>query len=351
MWKLGLILLIVTAGARAQWTLQESHTTASLRGIYAVSKDVAWASGTEGTVLRTVDGGMTWTKCAVPPGAEKLDFRGVQAFDKDTAIVMSSGKGDLSRLYKTVDGCATWKLVFTNPDAEGFWDAVSVNQDADVMILGDPVNNHFRVFYTAEAPDKWTTVSVDPKSPGEGAFAASNSSFIDLGDDGVTFLGSGGSDGARLYRGCDPYTKTTPFWTAIPMPMFAKGDGAGIFSLGARNYRKQIRMVAVGGNYLKPKQTEGTAAFSRDYGAHWSAPTSLPGGYRSAVEFDPKTRSWMTVGPNGTDVSTDDGKNWRALKPAPDDAPDADKNWNALSLPFVVGPKGRIGVLRPGALR
>jgi hypothetical protein len=57
------------------------------------------------------------------------------------------------------------------------------------------------------------------------------------------------------------------------------------------------------------------------------------------------------VGPNGTDISTDDGRDWRALHPAGDDAADADRRWNALSLPFVVGPKGRIGKLRPEALR
>ena len=40
------------------------------------------------------------------------------------AIIMSSGKGALSRIYKTTDACATWILLFTNPDPEGFWDAV-----------------------------------------------------------------------------------------------------------------------------------------------------------------------------------------------------------------------------------
>ena len=99
-------------------------TTADLRGIDNVGGGVAWASGTNGTVLRTEDGGYLWQACTVPPGAEHLDFRGVQAFDANTAIVMSSGKGDLSRLYKTTDGCQTWKLVFTNPDKDGFWDAV-----------------------------------------------------------------------------------------------------------------------------------------------------------------------------------------------------------------------------------
>ena len=76
-------------------------------------------------------------------------------------------------------------------------------------------------------------------------------------------------------------------------------------------------------------------------------PKTLPHGYRSAVAYDAQQKLWITVGPNGTDISRDDGKNWTPLKPSPQDPPDADKNWNALSLPFVVGPHGRIGRLRP----
>jgi hypothetical protein len=47
------------------------------------------------------------------------------------------------------------------------------------------------------------------------------------------------------------------------------------------------------------------------------------------------------VGTNGSDVSRDDGKRWQPLD---------DGNWNALSLPFVVGPKGRIARLNGAAL-
>ena len=77
----------------AQWHLQPPHTNASLRGIHSIGNGVAWASGTDGTVLRTTDSGSNWQTCPIPPGAEKLDFRGVQAFDRNTAVVMSSGNG------------------------------------------------------------------------------------------------------------------------------------------------------------------------------------------------------------------------------------------------------------------
>ncbi len=80
--------------------------------------------------------------------------------------------------------------------------------------------------------------------------------------------------------------------------------------------------------------------------------TTLPHGYRSAVAYDATTKTWITVGPNGTDISTDDGRNWRAVHPDPalHEPPDADRDWNALSLPFVVGPHGRIGKLKTSAL-
>ena len=126
-------LVILVAGAlllEAQdvrsgpWVMQSSGTTAGLRGIHAVGGGVAWASGTDGTVLRTEDSGYMWQSCAMPPGAEKLDFRGIWAWDANTAVAMSSGPGDLSRIYKTTDGCSHWTLLFTNPDKDGFWDAM-----------------------------------------------------------------------------------------------------------------------------------------------------------------------------------------------------------------------------------
>jgi photosystem II stability/assembly factor-like uncharacterized protein len=120
------LLILITSVAHAQWKIENSHSHASLRGIHYVGSGVAWASGSGGTVLRTINDGETWESCAVPPGGEALDFRAVQAFDDRTAIVMSAGTGELSRLYKTTDGCKSWKLVWTNPDApnDGFYDAL-----------------------------------------------------------------------------------------------------------------------------------------------------------------------------------------------------------------------------------
>ncbi|MFC6647293.1 WD40/YVTN/BNR-like repeat-containing protein [Granulicella cerasi] len=336
--------------------MQDSLMHESLRGIHYVGNGVAWASGTNGTVLRTEDMGYLWQKCAVPPGAEKLDFRGVQAFDANTAIVMSSGKGDLSRLYKTTDGCATWKLVFTNPDKDGFFDAMTASRTGDtedILLLGDPVDGAFKVFCRIDDDthvEECMSGAPANAAEGEGVFAASNSSVIWSSHRTTAFFATGGKDGARIFRMEKSTSGNAPIWKSSPMPMFGIGDSAGIFSLAKRTSDHTTHLIAVGGDYKQPEDAEHNAAYTRDDGLHWLAVASAPHGYRSSVAYDEKLKTWITVGPNGTDVSFDDGRNWQALRPGAMDQAGADRDWNALSLPFVVGPDGRVGILRDAAV-
>ncbi len=397
-----LVLFLAACGvvARAQWDLEDSHTTADLRGIDNVGGGVAWASGTNGTVLRTEDGGYLWQACAIPPGADHLDFRGIQAFDANTAIVMSSGKGDLSRLYKTADGCHTWKLVFTNPDKDGFWDAVVTDVEqagageqcgADSKwilgtILGDPAIHksnprdtttlpsfylaNFEIGITCSRDELEPSVSSVFSLPGEMAFAASNSVLARLNPYAIYWM----VVGKRLIQysvgSTVPSHYSAESFCDIGIPFSHRSASAGVFSLAIRpgsfdspkpkkiggfDWKapscQKADIVVVGGDYTAVDDRQDTAAFTGGSNKFYASATP-PHGFRSAVAYDAATQTWITVGPNGTDISTDDGKNWRALHPDPalHDPPDADRNWNALSLPFVVGPHGRIGKLNPKAL-
>lgn len=353
-------VLALSASANAQFQILDSHSTANLRGIHSLQEGVAWASGAEGTILRTTDGGAHWQRCATPARAEKLDFRGIQGFDQNTAIVMSSGKGDLSRLYKTTDGCKTWKLVFTNPDQDGFFDSLRRVTDKQLYLLGDPVDGKFSMFLTQDRGENWF-IAADPgldADKGDGAFAASNSSLFSQGP--FLFFVTGGSTKPHLYSTsmkCDPSGSACSIvWTKTDLPLAGGIPSAGAFSIATRmetdlSGRSRSVIVVTGGIYDKPERSSGTAAVSKDGGKNWLIPSSFPRGYRSSVAYDSLAQTWIAVGPNGTDLSRDDGKNWLALRPGPHEPADADKNWNALSLPFVVGPQGRIGKLRPDGFK
>jgi hypothetical protein len=169
------------------------------------------------------------------------------------------------------------------------------------------------------------------------------------------WIATGGVAGSRVIKRINHDFDSFGFDTfpSSPVPIGDHSESSGIFSIAFRNNPQSfahdtefIFGIAVGGDYKKPDDASYIAAFTGDGGKTWKASEKQPHGYRSAVAYDPQQKLWITVGPNGTDISRDDGKNWTPLTPSGYDPPDADKNWNALSLPFVVGPHGRIGRLR-----
>src|SRR5438067_10796285 len=118
------LLGLCASAAHAQWQRQAVRSDADFRGLCVVSADVVWVSGTKGTFARTTDAGKTWTVGTVP-GADRLNFRDVEASGEATAYLMSAGPGEDSRIYKTMDGGKTWLLQFKNPDREAFFDALA----------------------------------------------------------------------------------------------------------------------------------------------------------------------------------------------------------------------------------
>jgi hypothetical protein len=338
--------------SKAPWEMQESGTTAGLRGIYSVDGTIAWASGTSGTVLRTVDGGAHWPRCATPDADKDgatLDFRGVQAWDEKTAIVMASGPGDKSRLYKTTDGCKTWTLLVKNIDPAGFYDAIIFPRktygDTKVpgyaLLVGDPVQGHFDTRDgTVTSPGlNWEpTLNLCEAKLGEAIFAASNSA-VSVSAFESYILGTGGKAGSRvLISPLQQHDLKKPCLSA-DVPLASGKESSGIFSIAFTDHVAPWRGIAVGGDYSKPNDASGTAAWSADGGLNWTASVKPPHGYRSAVQWSEALKLWITVGTNGSDISHDDGETWQPID---------DGNWNALSLPFVVGPNGRIARLQSG---
>jgi photosystem II stability/assembly factor-like uncharacterized protein len=323
--------MLTAATALAQtFTVQTSGTTASLRGVWAVSDQIVWASGSRGTYLRTTDGGAHWTAATVPDAAT-LDFRDVQGVDADTAYLLSIGKGASSRVCKTTDGGAHWTLSLQNSDAEGFFDEMAFWNPRHGILVGDQVDGQMVVMATADSGATWQHLKMPPALPGEGAFAASGSGITVLGD-GDVWIGTGGKDAARVYHSADAGRT----WSVAATPIRADADDAGIFSLAFSDAQHGI---AVGGSYRKFHETSGNIAVTSDGGKTWTAPSGTPPkGFRSAVAYLADRKIWIAVGTSGADISTDGGQNWKPIDSG---------NYNAVSFVsskagWAVGPRGLI---------
>ena len=282
-WLLFSAMVLAQAGPR----VQPSHTTESLRGVSTVSAKIAWASGTQGTYLRTIDGGQIWTPAQVPDAAA-LDFRAVVAFSADEAFLMSAGPGGQSRIYHTNDGGQLWDLQFTNSNPKGFFDSMKFWDSKHGIILGDPIPDekgklHFELLETEDG-QSWHAIpsSQLPEAiEGEGAFAASNSCIALLHSPSVDaniWFATGGK-AARVFHSPDR-GKT---WEVFSTPILHGPDSAGIFSIA---FRDSQHGVIAGGDYKHPKDDGPDLAFTEDGGKTWTLSTLHPQAYFSAVAYD-----------------------------------------------------------------
>lgn len=292
------LLLVTTALAQSGPRIQISHTTENLRGVSIVSRQVAWASGTHGTYLRTIDGGQTWTPAQVPDSSA-LDFRAVVAFSPDEAFLMSAGPGEQSRIYHTTDAGQHWKLQFTNSNPKGFFDSMAFWDPKHGIVLGDPIPNEngklkFELLETEDG-ESWHAIpaaQLPEALEGEGAFAASNSCIAIMRaqsaphaadaspnvTDANIWFATGGKV-ARLFHSPDA-GKT---WEVFQTPILHGPESAGIFSIAFRDAKHG---AIAGGDYKHPDDDGPNLAFSEDGGKTWTLSSLHPQAYFSAVTYD-----------------------------------------------------------------
>ncbi|MHB8054477.1 MAG: WD40/YVTN/BNR-like repeat-containing protein, partial [Candidatus Aminicenantales bacterium] len=286
------------------WIVQTSGSTESFRGLSVVDERTAWVSGTKGTVLRTVDGGASWTAGSVP-GAEAVDLRDIEAIDAETAVVM--GVGQPARIFRTDDGGRTWAQTYYN-DAPGiFLDALAFFDEKNGLAVGDPMDGRFFLIGTKDGGKTWSAFPSESRPPaleGEAAFAASGTALFARGNRRTWFC-SGGTE-SRVWRSEDG----GGHWETASSALREGISSTGGFSLLFFDERSGI---AVGGDYQNETADAGNAAVSNDGGKSWSpAAGRRPGGFREAVAAiaGAVTPTAMAVGPSGSDYSLDRGKTW-----------------------------------------
>jgi len=324
----------LSAQRQAQVEILTSGTKTSLRGLSVVNDNVVWVSGSRGMVGRSLNGGKNW-KWVTVNGYEKTEFRDIEAFDANTAIIMAIGEP--AYILKTTDGGDTWKVVYENTTKGMFMDAMDFSDNQNGIVIGDPINGKPFIARTNNTGNTWTEINADAFNlavdSGEAFFAASGTN-VRLFANNDFFIVSGGRKSRLL---------TNKGITPLPLMQGRESTGANSIDIFDEGFpdKPGKYMIIVGGDFAADSLREDICVYTKNGGKTWKKPKVPPHGYRSAVEYLDKT-DIAACGINGVDISTDGGNTWKLI---------SKEGFNSLRIArigttvYLAGNNGKVGKL------
>lgn len=320
----------------AKWEKQAVASTSACRSLSAVNEMVVWVGCSAGQVFRTTDGGKTWSADSVR-GAARLDFRGIKAFDANTAVITSAGAAEQgqARIYRTTDGGKSWTLAWTDSTKGIFLDGVAFWDSRHGFTFSDPVDGRLVILTTDDGGANWTRVppvNIPPVLRGEAAFAASNTQLTVQGSSNA-WIATGGGAEARVFRSTDRGRTWSVSSTGMP-----GGPTAGLFGIA---FADAMHGLAVGGDYNIARGVTDFALRTIDGGVSWRATgISRPDGVTQGLVLVPGATPpiFVATGAHGTAFTRDFGATWVGG----DTLTSFAVGFVSRNVGWVAGPRGRV---------
>lgn len=334
--KIALLILCFSFIKIQAQTIQilSKGTRTSIRGLSVVNDNIFWASGSNGMIAKSTNGGQTieWQQVK---GYEKRDFRDIEAFDSNTAIIM--GVDWPAIILKTKDGGKNWYKVFEDSTKGMFLDAMEFEGSYGIVV-GDPINKEPFIARTFNKGEHWEIESLysskkkDSLAKGEAFFASSGTNIkitsFNKNESYITLI-TGGTN-SYLLSALAPNDK-------IKLPIIQGKESTGANSIDINSQTK--KGIVVGGDYMNDKDTTlNCVLIDFTNGIKFSHPQTPPHGYRSCVIYL-NENNLVTCGTSGIDISNDGGMNWQLISTESFHVVQKTKKGNTV---YLAGGMGRI---------
>ncbi len=191
-------ILLTVSGAFAQgtWTAQTNPVTGrDVNSASAVNANVCWMCGattstTLGYVIRTTNGGTTWTNVTGNMPSSSFGLYTISAISENEAWVGASDGG----VYHTTNGGTNWTFVTMPAPATPFVNVIHFFNQNTGFIQGDPSGGVWGYYWTTNAGVNWTH---GPAPTATGTEAGWNNSYCALDTGNIWW----GTNNTKIYKG------------------------------------------------------------------------------------------------------------------------------------------------------
>ncbi|MCK6614130.1 MAG: YCF48-related protein [Ignavibacteriaceae bacterium] len=317
-------MILKTTDGGATWSEQASGVTGSLWGINFVNNDTGYIAGASGTILKTMDGGATWVSINYGTVTHYLI-----TFISPSTGFLGSTSATTGRLVKTTDAGTTWSDISSL--LAGNSGAVRSITFKDAL-TGLVSTASGLIYRTSDGGTTWTqvftigstTTIIYKTAFADGGFAFASTTtgrIIRSTDDGVTWsivqtdsrksLYSLGASGNRVIAAGDAgtiLTSTDNGQTFQPLMNAASQE-----QLQRISFPTAQTGYAVGGS-IASGNTFGNLLKTTDGGMTWNKLSfSTTTRIYSVCFLNEQTGYIGSEGPTGLYKTTDGGLNWTAL--------------------------------------
>ncbi len=324
-----LIIFILASGftGAQQIRVLTSGQPVSLRGLSVVNDQIIWVCGSGGSVGISTDAGENWKWIHVP-GFEKTDFRDIEAFSDQEAVIM--GITEPAVILRTTDGGKNWIIALKDSAKSIFLDAMDFSGD-EAILVGDPDKGKIFFARSSNRGKSWinSASGLETTASGEAFFAASGSNIRFIPEDGFALV-SGGKKSC-LYLSTGRYV--------LNLNQGEQTTGANSIAINSADPNQAF---IVGGDFSHDSSRYGNSLRIQFHPFVQTPPLTPPHGYRSCVEYL-NNKELICCGTTGVDFTNDGGIHWTLI---------SDKGFHVCRKSktgksvFLAGPKGAIALLQ-----
>jgi len=182
----------ITTSPQPGWRVLSSGTDSVFLCVDVVDSVYAWAGTKGGKVLRTTDGGNSWTTLSTNQGG---DVTSIDAVDDRVAFIIVNSP-TFTRIRRTIAFGQVWSTVYEDTDPDAHLNAIKMFDETNGYSIGNPVNGMWTLLKTTDQGVNWNDASSLPQNGSETGWNNS----MDWTDNMHSWFGT---DNNRVYRTTD----------------------------------------------------------------------------------------------------------------------------------------------------